>query len=91
MRQGHIGRCVLWARKAVAEDKPFVYARALNQIAAVIGLRGGKEFLVRSQVEGTPDYNLTAEEHADFHAGRGPAWEEEQRRIRERDQKRLLE
>jgi hypothetical protein len=82
-----VAACLLQVRKALAEKKPFDYDRALNQIAAVIGLRGGEEFLVRSRVEGTPDYNLTAEEHADFHEGRGPAWEEEQRRIRERDHK----
>jgi hypothetical protein len=35
----------LQARKALAEKKPFDYERALNQIAAVIGLRGGEEFL----------------------------------------------
>ena len=87
-RQNHeVAACLLQVRKALAEKKPFDYDRALNQIAAVIGLRGGEEFLVRSRVEGTPDYNLTAEEHADFHEGRGPAWEEEQRRIRERDHK----
>jgi hypothetical protein len=83
-----IGSSLLQARKALAEKKPFDYERALNQISAVIGLRGGEEFQVRSQVEGTPDYDLTAEEHEDFHQGRGPAWKEEQRRIRERDRKR---
>ena len=82
-----VAACLLEVRKALAEKKPFDYERTLNQISAVIGLRGGEEFLVRSQVEGTPDYNLTANEHEDFHAGRGPAWEEEQRRIRERDRK----
>jgi hypothetical protein len=86
-RNDELGGYLLKARKALAENKPFDYARALNQISAVIGLRGGEEFLVRSQVEGAPDYHLTAEEHADFHEGRGPAWEEEQRRIRERDRK----
>jgi len=35
----------LQARKALAEKKPFDYERALNQISAVIGLRGGEEFL----------------------------------------------
>jgi hypothetical protein len=85
MRHDKIGGYVLQARKALAEKKPFDYERALNQISQVIGLRGGEEFLVRSQVEGTPDYHLTAEEHRDFHEGRGPAWEEEQRRRRERD------
>jgi len=84
-RNDEVAACLLQLRKALAEKKPFDYERALNQISAVIGLRGGEEFLVRSQVEGTPDYNLTAEEHKDFHEGRGPAWEEEQRRIRERD------
>jgi hypothetical protein len=54
----------------------------------VIGLRRW-EFLLRSRVEGTPDYELTAEEHRDFHAGRGPAWEEEQQGIREEEQKPL--
>jgi len=83
-----IGHCVAEAQQALAEKKPFDYGRALNQISAVIGLRGGEEFLVHSEVEGTPDYDLTAEEHRDFLEGRGPAWEEEQRRIRERDQKR---
>ena len=87
MRQNEIGTYVSQARRSLAEKKPFDYERALNQISAVIGLRGGEEFLVRSQVEGTSDYQLTAEEHADFHQGRGPAWEEEQRRIRERDHK----
>ena len=87
MRQNEIGTYVSQARRSLAEKKPFDYERALNQISAVIGLRGGEEFLVRSQVEGTSDYQLTAEEHADFHQGRGPAWEEEQRRIRERDRK----
>jgi len=83
-----IGHCVAEAQQALTEKKPFDYDRALNQISAVIGLRGGEEFLVHSEVEGTPDYDLTAEEHRDFLEGRGPAWEEEQRRIRERDQKR---
>jgi hypothetical protein len=91
MRHDEIGGYLLKARKALAEKKPFDYERALNQIAAVIGLRGGEQFLVRSQVEGTPDYRLTAEERRQFREGRGPAWEEEQRRKRERDHKRLLE
>jgi hypothetical protein len=89
MRHDQIGGYVLQARKALAEKKPFDYERALNQISAAIGLRGPEQFLVRSQVEGTPDYRLTAEEHRDFHEGRGAAWEEEQRRKRERDHKQF--
>ena len=41
----HDRACVLQARKALAEQKPFDYERALNQISAVIGLGGGEEFL----------------------------------------------
>ncbi len=81
-----IGQCVAQAQQALAENRPFDYQRALEKISAVIGLSGEEEFVVSSQVEGTPDYDLTAREHREFHEGRGWAWEEEQRRIRERDQ-----
>ena len=91
VRHTKIGHYTLQAQKALAENKPFDYDRALEQISAVIGLRGPEEFLVSSRVEGTPAYDLTEEEHRDFLQGRGPAWEEEQRRRRERDEKRLLE
>jgi hypothetical protein len=87
VQRRRIAQCVVEAQQASKEKRSFDYDRALNQISAVIGLRGGEEFL-HSEVEGTPDYGLTAEEHRDFPEGRGPAWEEEQRRIRERDQKR---
>jgi hypothetical protein len=82
---------LLEVRKVLAEKKPFDYERALKQISAVIGVGREEEFVVHSKVEGTPDYDLTGKEHEEFHQGRGWAWEEEQRRIRERDQKRLLE
>ena len=59
----------------------------IEKISAAVGLRGPEKFLVPSKVEGAHGYSLTSEEWEDFRAGRGPAWEEEQRRIRERDQK----
>jgi len=40
-RHDNIGDCVLQVRKALAEQKPFDYDRALNQISALVGLRGG--------------------------------------------------
>jgi hypothetical protein len=43
-RHGKIGQFVHQAQKALAQKKPFDYDRALNQISAVIGLRGGEEF-----------------------------------------------
>jgi len=43
-RHDQIGGCVLQARKALAEQKPFDYDRALNQISALVGLRGPEEF-----------------------------------------------
>jgi hypothetical protein len=89
-RHHEIKNCLLKLRRVLAEKRPFDYERALNQIAAVVGLRGPEQFLVCSQVEGTPVYRLTAKEHEDFCEGRGAAWEEEQRRIRERDQKQSL-
>ena len=42
------------AQKALAEKRPFDYERALNQISAVIGLRGPEEFL-RDEAEGPAD------------------------------------
>jgi hypothetical protein len=89
----HVGE----QQKALAEEKPFNYDRALKQISAVIGVGQPLEEIrepkrvVKSEVEGTPDYHLTWEEYTDFCQGRGPAWEEEQRRKREQDQKRSLE
>ena len=67
------------ARKALAEKRPFDYDRALEQISAMIGLRGGEEF--ESGEAREPDRDP---------AGYGPVWEEEQRIKRERHQ-RLLE
>ena len=43
----------------------------------MVGLRGPEDIQEQSEVEGTPEYLLTAEEHEDFEEGRGPAWEEE--------------
>ena len=43
-RHDNIGVCVLQARKALAEQKPFDYDRALNQISELVGLRGPEEF-----------------------------------------------
>jgi len=44
-RHDKIGGYVAQVRKALAEQKPFDYDRALNQISALVGLRGGEEFL----------------------------------------------
>ena len=44
-RHDKIGGYVAQVRKALAEQKSFDYDRALNQISALVGLRGGEEFL----------------------------------------------
>ena len=44
-RHDKIGGYVAHVRKALAEQKSFDYDRALNQISALVGLRGGEEFL----------------------------------------------
>jgi hypothetical protein len=60
-----------------------------NKIREVVGLAGPMEYLVSSEVEGTPDYHLQEEEYQEYEEGRGPVWEEEQRRKREQEQKKL--
>ena len=91
LQQGQVGRYVRGAQKALAGKKPFDYDRALKQISAMIGVGLPLKHRVESQVPGMPAYNLTEEECRDFEQGRGPAWEEEQRRRREWEQKRLSE
>jgi hypothetical protein len=91
LQQGQVGRYVRGAQKALADKKPFDYDRALKQISALIGVGLPLKLRVESQVPGMPAYNLTEEEYRDFEQGRGPAWEEEQRRRREWEQKRLSE
>jgi hypothetical protein len=54
-RHGKIGECILQARRAQAAHRPFDYERALNQISAVIGLRGGEEFLHDEQAAKATD------------------------------------
>ena len=77
------------AEAAVAKRREPTYQEILHKISAVVGLRGPEKFLVPTDVEGMPNYNLTAEGWTAFQQGRGPAWEEEQRCKREQDQKRL--
>jgi len=43
-RNDRIGGYVAQVRKALAEQKSFDYDRALNQISALVGLRGPEEF-----------------------------------------------
>jgi hypothetical protein len=43
-RHDKIGGYVAQVRKALAEQKSFDYDRALNQISALVGLRGPEEF-----------------------------------------------
>ncbi len=50
-----IGHYVDWARKALAEKKPFDYERALKQISAVIGLSEREEFLHDEQATEATD------------------------------------
>ncbi len=82
-QHGKIGQYVCAAQKALAEKKPFDYDRALKQISAVIGVGRPMKYRVKSAVEGMNGYELTEEEMREYKQGRGPAWEEEQRRLRE--------
>ena len=56
----------------------------VRKISAAIGVGLIK---VESEVKGTPPYYLSEYDWRQFHAGRGPAWKEEQRRRQERDKK----
>ena len=68
------------AEAVVAGRREPTHEEILAKISAVIGVGQPMKHCVRSQVEGMPDYHLTAGELADYQQGRGPAWEEEQRR-----------
>jgi len=59
-----------------------------NKIREVVGLDGPEEFLSDfEEEEDLPANHLGEEACAKFPEGRGPAWEEEQRREREQEQK----
>jgi hypothetical protein len=59
-----------------------------NKIREVVGLGGPEEFLSDfEEEEDLPADHLGEEACAKFPEGRGPAWEEEQRREREQEQK----
>jgi len=75
------------AGAVMAQRREPTQQEIVEKISTAIGLRGPEEFLVSSEVEGMPDYNLTEEELTEFEEGRGWAWEEEQRRKREQERK----
>jgi len=77
------------AEAVVAERYEPTHEEIIAQISAAIGVGQPMRmrYRVKSQVEGMPDYHLTNEELADYQQGRGPAWEEEQRRRREYESK----
>jgi hypothetical protein len=84
----HVREQVKPAEAAPATRREPTHQEIYNKIREVVGLAGPMEYLVSSEVEGTPDYHLQEEEYQEYEEGRGPVWEEEQRRKREQEQKR---
>ncbi len=77
------------AEAVVAERREPTREEIVRKISEAIGLRGPEKYRVESQVEGMPGFNLTEQQYRDYEQGRGPAWEEEQRRKTEQEKKRL--
>jgi hypothetical protein len=77
------------AEAVVAQRREPTHEEIVRKIGEAIGLRGPEEYRVESEVEGMPGFHLTEQEYWDYQQGRGPAWEEEQRRKTEQEKKRL--
>jgi hypothetical protein len=67
---------VAWRRREPTHQEIY------QKIRDVMGLAGPMEYRVESGVEGMPAHHLREEQFSDYLQGRGPAWEEEQRRKR---------
>ncbi len=73
----------------MAQDREPTHEEIIAQVSAAIGVGLPMQHYVRSEVEGKSGYHLTKEEYTDYTQGRGPAWQEEQRRKREQEKRRL--
>jgi hypothetical protein len=77
------------AEAAVAWRREPTHQEIYQKIREVMGLAGPMEYRVESGVEGMPAHHLQEEEFSEYLQGRGPAWEEEQRRKKEQEPKKL--